>query len=92
VIWLETNPSLEFPQRLVGTCTFGGRRGKLYRQVSFERSHSGLGGHSTFVWEHSVVYAASLHGPDAPFTLDVLSAVVSTLRRVSKRPRPQGGA
>jgi hypothetical protein len=82
--WLETDPSLKFPQRRVGARTLGGKHGKLYRQLSFGRSFSELGGHSTFVWkEHGVVYAVSLHGPDARFTLDVLSAIVATLRPVS---------
>lgn len=66
-----------YPQKLLGTRTLGGRRGKLYEQVCYAVCGCGLGGHYTFLWrENGTTYAASLHrwleGP----TLRALAALI----------------
>jgi hypothetical protein len=71
------------PQRLVGTRTLGGHRGKLYKQVPYAICGCGLGGHFTFIWnQNGVTYAASLHRWSPKPTLRVLDALISQLKRV----------
>jgi hypothetical protein len=70
-----------YPQKLVGTRTMGGHRGRLYEQVSYALCRCGLGGHYTFIWhENGTTYAASLHRWLPKPTPRVLDALILNLK------------